>query len=233
MNARPDIPPTVHQCVAAVMADVRELGKGGFNPQGGYQFRGVDAVMNAVGPVLRQHATFVVPIIETYDYGEILVGHKRTPMGHARVTVTYRWFGPAGDFLDTRTAGEAFDSGDKATSKAMSVAFRTALLQTLCLPTFDRDPDMDTHERAPAEEDSAAVDPPMPVAQTDVPWFTHMVERITATESPAELRGLWAEMAMVNHEGRLEAKDAAELEELFRKLGEQIKQQQAVKGEAP
>jgi hypothetical protein len=43
--------------------------------------------------------------------------------------------------LVATVAGEGSDSLDKATSKAMSVAYRTALLQALCLPTSDPDPD--------------------------------------------------------------------------------------------
>lgn len=54
------------------------------------------------------------------------------------------------DFITCITQGEAFDSGDKATAKAHSVAFRTAMLQTLCLPTDEKDPDVDTYERAAA-----------------------------------------------------------------------------------
>jgi hypothetical protein len=63
-----------------------------------------------------------------------------------RVTVRYRFVGPGGDALETVVAAEAMDAGDKATSKAMSVAFRTALLQALALPTDDKDPDQDTYE---------------------------------------------------------------------------------------
>lgn len=44
------------------------------------------------------------------------------------------------------------DSGDKATAKAMSVAFRTALLQALCLPTDEIDPDAESYERSSAED---------------------------------------------------------------------------------
>ena len=39
------------------------------------------------------------------------------------------------------------DSGDKATAKAMSVAFRTALLQVFFLPTDEKDPDEDSFVR--------------------------------------------------------------------------------------
>jgi len=50
---------------------------------------------------------------------------------------------------------ESMDSGDKATAKAMSVAFRTALLQTLCLPTDESDPDADSYVRSAAPQRSA------------------------------------------------------------------------------
>ncbi len=40
------------------------------------------------------------------------------------------------------------DSGDKATAKAMSVAYRIALIQALNAPTGDPDPDTQTYERS-------------------------------------------------------------------------------------
>jgi hypothetical protein len=47
--------------------------------------------------------------------------------------------------------GEAMDSGDKAVAKAMSVAFRIALLQALALPTDEPDPDSYSYERSEAK----------------------------------------------------------------------------------
>jgi hypothetical protein len=49
--------------------------------------------------------------------------------------------------------GEASDAGDKSTPKAMSVAYRTFLLQSLCLPTDEPDPDSETHDRGTADTD--------------------------------------------------------------------------------
>lgn len=144
--------PTVHQAWAAVMADLRELAKGERNAHQGFNFRGIDAVMNAVGPVLRRHRVLVTPRVDSYEYGSVEVGTKRTQMGHVRVLVTYTFHGPAGDSLPAQAPGEAMDSGDKATAKAMSVAFRTALLQALALPTDEPDPDSQVYERAPARE---------------------------------------------------------------------------------
>jgi hypothetical protein len=70
---------------------------------------------------------------------------KGTSMMCARVVVTYVFTGPAGDSLIACVPGEAMDAGDKSTAKAMSVAFRTALLQSLALPTDDVDPDAESY----------------------------------------------------------------------------------------
>jgi hypothetical protein len=73
-------------------------------------------------------------------------------MGHVRVKVTYTFIGVNGDTIKATVVGEAMDSGDKATAKAMSVAFRTALLQSLSLPTDEVDPDAHSYERSSAND---------------------------------------------------------------------------------
>lgn len=148
---------TIYQALNAVMTDIRGVGKNEENkaPGAGYKFRGIDAVTNAVGPALREHGVIIAPKVLDSKYGTVTVGHKQTQMGHARLLIEFTWYGPAGDSLVTVAAGEAFDSGDKATAKAHSVAFRTAMIQTLCLPTDEKDPNEDTYERSTAEQDPA------------------------------------------------------------------------------
>lgn len=141
---------TIVQLLNKVMADVGAVKKKDRNETGsGFNFRGIDAVTNAVYPALVKHGVVVAPEVVDYNYGTVVVGRNRSEMGHARLTVRFTWHGPDGDSITTVAAGEAFDSGDKATAKAHSVAFRTALLQTLCLPTDEPDPDSHSYERAP------------------------------------------------------------------------------------
>jgi hypothetical protein len=73
-------------------------------------------------------------------------------MGHVRVKVAYTFYGPAGDSVEGEVVAEAMDAGDKATSKAMSVALRTFLIQALCLPTDEPDPDQESYERASTQQ---------------------------------------------------------------------------------
>lgn len=142
----------IYEALSAVMAEVGAVRKGDYNEGQRFNFRGIDAVVNAVSPALRRHGVIVTPKVESIEYGTVEVGRNRTPMGHVRVLVTYTFTHVTGGTVAATVPGEAMDSGDKATAKAMSVAFRTALLQALCLPTDEPDPDSQSYERAPAQE---------------------------------------------------------------------------------
>ena len=142
-----DEPPTIHEALSAAMGDVQAVGKDGRNAQQGYSFRGVDAVVNAVGPALRAHGVIVVPDLLHADYRPYQTKTGTAMMG-CTVHVRYTFHGPRGDTIECSVMGESSDSGDKATPKAFSVAYRTALLQALCIPTDDPDPDQTSHERS-------------------------------------------------------------------------------------
>ncbi len=145
-------PTNVIEAILAVMKDVRAVGKDSTNEQQRFNFRGIDAVVNAVGPQMRRHGLVVIPNLRSLHREVVEVGNNRSRMQHVQVEVEFRFYGPGGasDTITACTPGEAMDSGDKATAKAMSVSFRTALLQALALPTTERDPDADTYERSPA-----------------------------------------------------------------------------------
>lgn len=136
-------PPTIQEALARVMGDVRAVGKDESNKHQGFKFRGIDAVLNAVGPALRSHCVIVTPHLDSLTRRQTTTAGGST-MNCVDVVVTYTFTGPAGDVLTATVPGESFDSGDKATAKAMSVALRTALLQALALPTQDTDPDAES-----------------------------------------------------------------------------------------
>jgi hypothetical protein len=89
--------------------------------------------------------------VQSCYYGTIEIGEKRKATAHVRVIVEYIFIAQDGSTISCTTAGEAMDQGDKATAKAMSVAFRIALLQALALPTSEPDPDASSYERSPAK----------------------------------------------------------------------------------
>lgn len=130
-----DQQPTVRDLIHKVMCDVGAIKKLDVNSHFGFNFRGIDTVLNEVAPKLRQHGVVVHP--ELRDLKHFPIGKDGSKV---IVTVAYVFTGPAGDTLTAVVPGEANDQQDKATSKAMSVAFRTALLQALSIPTNERDP---------------------------------------------------------------------------------------------
>lgn len=167
----PPAPPPgtgIYAALAAVMRDVDHVAKGDRNTQQNFSFRGVDAVVNASGPAFRKHKVIVLPVLRNVEYQPMPLASGKTA-SVCRVVVAYQFYAPDGSSVEAVVAAEAFDMGDKATPKAMSVAFRTALLQALALPTDEPDPDSQTFEAGPApvpvrEKWRPPVDPPAPPA---------------------------------------------------------------------
>jgi hypothetical protein len=145
--------PTAVHALRAVMMEVTAVGKDGLYNAAGtrYNFRGIDAVVNAIGPAFRKHGVVPMPMLETTGHRDVQTAGGKASR-ETTVQVRYRFYGPGGDFVEAIVPGEAMDSGDKGTAKAMSVAYRIALLQVLCLPTTEPDPDSQVYEREiPAE----------------------------------------------------------------------------------
>lgn len=138
----------IYGLMAQAATKVGHVGKGDRNNAQGFNFRGIDAVVNAVGPVFRELGIVVFPTLLSADYDTVTVGQKQSVMQQVHVKVAYTFTASDGSFFTATVAAESMDSGDKATAKAMSVAFRTCLLQTLCLPTDEPDPDSFSYERS-------------------------------------------------------------------------------------
>lgn len=132
----------VIEALARCIADVQAVGKAGYNKEQNYSFRGVDAVVNAVHPVLARHRVVIVPHAAAPRYTAVTA--KSGKAGRfIDLELTYRIYGPGGpeDHIDAVVFGESADYGDKATAKAFSVGYRICLLQVMNLPTDDPDPD--------------------------------------------------------------------------------------------
>lgn len=125
--------PRVFQVIHAVMRDVMPVGKNQENKQQNYSFRGVDDAMSAMAGPMRNHGCFIAPEVAE---------HKQRPRGdkgtHTVLTMVYRIFGPAGDCLVVSLPGEAMDTGDKSTNKAMSAALKYMLFQVFMIPVDSR-----------------------------------------------------------------------------------------------
>lgn len=134
----------IYQAIVAAMADIEPIAKGRRNREQGFQFRGIDDIMNELQPVLKKHGLFVVPRVR-----EVIRQERASKTGgmllYSIVTMDYTMFAEDGSFITGATVGEGMDSGDKASNKAMAVALKYFLLQTFCIPTEDaKDPDAES-----------------------------------------------------------------------------------------
>ncbi|AKC03066.1 DNA recombination protein [Gordonia phage Gsput1] len=140
--------------VGAVAKD-QQMNGGGSGPR--YNFRGIDAVVNACHRAFAANGVSVVPQVKSIDYHDILIGRNKNPGVSVRVLTDYVFTGPDGDQLTATVAGEGQDQADKGTAKAQSVAMRVALLQALMLPTDEPDPDSMWEEQQTAPPEYVAL----------------------------------------------------------------------------
>lgn len=132
--------PLIYELIGRCAKEIGAVAKKETNKSQGWNFRGVDAVVNACAPALSRHGLFFVSRIA--DLAEKTHQTRNgTVMNNIRLTVEYIIYAPDGSFLATQVIGEASDSGDKGCAKAMSVAERIMLLQLFHLPTDEPDPD--------------------------------------------------------------------------------------------
>lgn len=142
-------PATIREALVNVSKAVGAVRKDGYNKGQGFNFRGIDHVVNAVHPHLVANGIVTIPVLRSVDYAPVTIGKNATPATSVRVVAGYEFHGPAGDSFTAVVAAEGNDAADKGTAKAMSVALRTALLQTLMLPTDEVDPDSSYDEQVP------------------------------------------------------------------------------------
>jgi hypothetical protein len=100
----------------------------------------------AMHPAMRKAELTVCPLsVDVVSESEYRTLNDRR-MGHVRAVVTYR-FSTEIESQDVRVLAEAADSGDKASSKLMTMAMKYALRQFFLIETGD-DPDTVAHQRS-------------------------------------------------------------------------------------
>ena len=136
----------IYETISAVMSEVGAIGKNSKNEQQKFMFRGIDAVMNALAPALQKNKLFIVP--EVLDQTrEERTSSKGNAIIYSICRVKYTFYAEDGSSISATVIGEGMDSGDKATNKAMSIAFKYACFQVFCIPTEEMvDPDAECHE---------------------------------------------------------------------------------------
>ena len=150
--------PQVYSAIAEVMAKLAKvgIGKNNKNTQQGYKFRGIDDVYNALAPFLAESKLLILPRVKSR-----IVTERETKSGgvlfYVVLDVEFDFVSALdGSRHTVQVVGEAMDSGDKASNKAMSAAYKYACMEAFCIPTEgDNDADASTHEVTAKKSDAA------------------------------------------------------------------------------
>ncbi|MBF5091944.1 hypothetical protein F1640_18485 [Novosphingobium sp. NBM11] len=148
--------PAVYIKIAQVQAELAKTGisKSRQNTQQNYQYRGIDEIYNELSPLLAQYGLCILPRMKSREVTE-----RKTSRGgvlfYVMVEAEFDFIAiEDGSTHVVRTYGEAMDSADKATNKAMSAAYKYAVMMSFAIPTEgDNDADATTHTVAPKNDD--------------------------------------------------------------------------------
>lgn len=187
----------VYKAIVAIASDISKtgIGKHRSNVQQGYKFRGIDDVYNEIAPLLSKHGLCILPRVLTRSVVE-----RQTQKGGTLFYVTVEMefdFVCAEDGTKhvVKTFGEAMDSGDKATNKAMSAAYKYAAFQAFCIPTEgDTDADATTHD-----------------VKSNVTLDPQILDSFDQAQTMEELAAAWSAIPVGNRHGYAPAKDSAKL----------------------
>ncbi len=138
----------VYQAINKIQAELSACGitKDRRNQQQGFNFRGIDDVYNTISPLLAKHGLCILPRMISRKCDE-RTNKNGTALFYVTVEAEFDFVSAEdGSKHVIRTFGEAMDSGDKATNKAMSAAYKYAAFQAFAIPTEgDNDADAQTH----------------------------------------------------------------------------------------
>lgn len=140
----------ITKSLCAITAEISSIGKTKKNAQQGYSFRGIDDLMNTLHPLFAKYGVLMVPeVLESTR--EERVTAKGSALISAILKVKYHLIGMDGSEITATVIGEGMDTADKASNKALAIAFKYAAFQIFCIPTDEigkDDPDNYTPDRS-------------------------------------------------------------------------------------
>jgi len=136
--------PSVFAAINAISAELAEHGiaKIHVNETDEYPYRSIDDILDRLSPLLARHRLCVFPRAlertetQCKDEGNRSLFHVSLKVAFTLTSVD------DGSSQTVKAYGEALDASDKATAKAMTAAYKSAMIQTFCIPLAgSEDPD--------------------------------------------------------------------------------------------
>lgn len=136
-----------------VMEEIGAIGKNKRNQMQGFNFRGIDDVMNTLHPLMAKAHIIVAPhVLEANREDRVTDKGRALIYSVARMRFDFMST-EDGSTVSVEVVGEGMDSGDKSMNKAMSIALKYACFQLFMIPTEEMaDPDAESYQVAPRQQ---------------------------------------------------------------------------------
>lgn len=194
----------IYSLIGQAMKKIGSVGKTSKNAQQGFLYRGIDAVMNALSPVMADLGLFIVPEVLEQTREE-RTNKNGTTLLYSILKIKYTMYAPDGSNVSCVVIGEGMDTGDKASNKAMAIGLKYAAFQMFMIPTEEMksaDPDAECHEVKPKATPKPAVNveqtAKLPEAKSEPvsPVLEYLAKerealRVTREVSKAENNAIW------------------------------------------
>jgi hypothetical protein len=178
LASAPHVYRAIHAITTAFAKD--GIAKTHTNLKDQYQYRSIDDLLGRLGPLLARHRLCILPKVlertatEQRGDGDALLSAVMVRVAYQLVSCR------DGSTHCIEAVGEALDPGDKATAKALSSAYKSAMLQAFCVPVAGADGDASSHRlKVPGR----ATEP----AQGWDAWAKDIIEMIGVCDSIAAL----------------------------------------------
>lgn len=146
MTAAPGVGPQVFKAISRITASFARAGiaKSHMNIEDQYLYRSIDDVQRRLAPLLAKHGLCVLPRVVRRESVDC-TGFGDLALRSVRLLVAF-------DLVSTRDGsrhrvsgwGEALDPSDKGTAKAMSAAYKSAMIHLFCIPSNSDDPERES-----------------------------------------------------------------------------------------
>ena len=172
----------IYSLIGQAMQMIGAIGKDSRNEQQKFMYRGIDAVMNALNPVMAKLGLFLVPEVleqtreeresvkQYWDKDAKAYKETKTLLKYSILKIRYTLYAPDGSSVSAVVIGEGMDSGDKASNKAMAVGLKYAAFQMFMIPTEEMaqdDPDKESFTVTSVISEPKAPEQVKPVAKKE------------------------------------------------------------------
>ncbi len=137
----------IYNSLLSIMEGIEPIAKNNENKSQNYEFRGVEDVYGVLNPMLIANKVMLIPEVMNHNITEY-TAKSGALMFRAITTMKYTFTSCIdGSNVSIIMTGEGMDSGDKATPKSISMAFKYMAFQLFCIPVEEGvDSENDSHE---------------------------------------------------------------------------------------